>query len=162
MADNVQITAGSGTVIATDEVSRNATTEHQQIVKLSLGAEGAHDNLVDSGEQNASDSVPVVPSSDAATFESLTTFDTSNLTDANYDNILTPGGNLRYIEVYNDSDDSMILSFDAGTTDHWRVPVGEGRIFDFAICQRYVSTTISIKRAGGSTPSGNFYLSAYR
>ena len=42
MADNVAITAGSGTTIAADEVTRNATSEKQQVVKIGVGAEGEH------------------------------------------------------------------------------------------------------------------------
>ena len=64
MADNVEITAGAGTRIATDEVTRNAIVEHQQIVKLGLGAEGSHDLVVDSGQQTMANSVPVVMASD--------------------------------------------------------------------------------------------------
>lgn len=64
MADNVAITAGSGTTIAADEVTRNAVTEKQQVVKLSLGAEGAFDTLVDSGQQTMANSVPVTLASD--------------------------------------------------------------------------------------------------
>ena len=66
MADNVEITAGAGTRIATDEVTRNAIVEHQQIVKLGLGAEGSHDLVVDSGQQNMAGSLPVVLASDQA------------------------------------------------------------------------------------------------
>lgn len=64
MADNVAVTAGTGTVIAADEVTRNAIAEKQQIIKISLGAEGAFDNLVDSGQQLSAASVPVVIASD--------------------------------------------------------------------------------------------------
>lgn len=64
MADTLEITEGSGTVIDTDEVTRNAVTCHQQVVKISLGADGASDCLVDSGQQTMANSLPVVISSD--------------------------------------------------------------------------------------------------
>jgi len=64
MADNVDITAGTGTTIAADEVTRNATLEKQQIIKLSLGADGDFDTLVDSGQQTMVNSIPVVLASD--------------------------------------------------------------------------------------------------
>lgn len=64
MADNVPITPGAGANIAADEVTRNGTSEKQQIVKIGLGAEGAHDTLVDSGQQTSANSVPVVIASD--------------------------------------------------------------------------------------------------
>ena len=65
MADNVEITAGTGTRIATDEVTRNAIVEHQQIMKIGLGAEGAHDLVLDSGQQNMAGSLPVALASDS-------------------------------------------------------------------------------------------------
>lgn len=60
MADNVTLPAtGTGTaapVIATDDVAG----VHYQAVKIALGADGAIDNLVDSGQQTMSASIPVV------------------------------------------------------------------------------------------------------
>lgn len=64
MADNVDITPGTGVKIATDEVTRNATTQQMQIVKIGLGAESAFDTLVDSGQQTMANSVPVAIASD--------------------------------------------------------------------------------------------------
>ena len=55
MTDNVAITAGSGTTIATDDVAG----VHHQIVKVGLGADGAIDTVVDSGQQTMANSVPV-------------------------------------------------------------------------------------------------------
>lgn len=42
MADNVAITAGTGTTIATDEVTINATTVQAQRMKLILGRDGTY------------------------------------------------------------------------------------------------------------------------
>lgn len=65
MADNVIVQeAVSGSAIAADEVTRNATSEKQQIIKIALGAEGAFDNLVDAGQQTRSASVPVALSTE--------------------------------------------------------------------------------------------------
>jgi hypothetical protein len=64
MADNVPITPGAGANIAADEVTRNAVAEKQQIVKISLGADGAFDILLDSGQQLSVNSLPVVLASD--------------------------------------------------------------------------------------------------
>jgi hypothetical protein len=52
--------------VATDEVTRNALVEHQQIMKIGLGAEGAHDLVLDSGQQNMAGSLPVALASDQA------------------------------------------------------------------------------------------------
>jgi len=87
MADNIDITPGTGKTVATDEVVRNSITEHEQIIKISLGAEGAHDLLVDSGQQVMSSSVPVVIASDQSTIpvgykDSSTTTGTLTVTDS--------------------------------------------------------------------------------
>jgi hypothetical protein len=60
MADNVAITAGAGTVIATDDIS----SVHYQKIKIALGAENAVDMMLDSGQQTAANSVPVTMASD--------------------------------------------------------------------------------------------------
>lgn len=47
MADGIKTsTDPTGPLVATDEVTRNATLEHQQVVKVSLGREGQHDKLL--------------------------------------------------------------------------------------------------------------------
>jgi len=66
MADNVTIADkdAAAKIIATDEVTRNAVAEHEQIVKIGLGAEGAHDLVLDSGQQTKANSLPVAIASD--------------------------------------------------------------------------------------------------
>ena len=59
MADNLEVTAGSGTTIAADEI---AGVKYQRI-KLVLGADGAADTDLDSGQQTMANSLPVVLSS---------------------------------------------------------------------------------------------------
>lgn len=56
MADNVAITAGAGTSIATDDVS----SVHYQVIKVALGLDGVIDTLLDSGQQTMAASLPVV------------------------------------------------------------------------------------------------------
>ena len=60
MADNVNITAGSGVVIRSDEVSGSQI----QVIKIALGLDGAEDLLLDSGSQTSANSLPVVIASD--------------------------------------------------------------------------------------------------
>jgi hypothetical protein len=60
MADNVAITAGAGTNIATDDVA----SVHYQVMKIGLGADGAIDTLVDSGQQTMANSIPITIASD--------------------------------------------------------------------------------------------------
>lgn len=60
MADNVEITAGTGTTVATDEVS----AAHYQVVKIGVGAANAVDGHLDYGQAAAAASLPVVVASD--------------------------------------------------------------------------------------------------
>lgn len=56
MADNIDITPGSGKTVRTDDVSGVQT----QVIKIALGGDGVEDCLVDSGQQTMANSVPVV------------------------------------------------------------------------------------------------------
>ena len=60
MADNVAITAGSGTAVAADDIG----SVFYQRVKLTLGADGAADADWDLGQQLSAASAPVVIASD--------------------------------------------------------------------------------------------------
>lgn len=64
MSDGIEVTPGTGPKIATDEVVRNGSQEHQQVIKVSLGAEGQFGSLLDSGQKVSAQSIPVVLSSD--------------------------------------------------------------------------------------------------
>lgn len=60
MADNVQITPGSGVTMRTDDVAGVQI----QVMKIALGADGAEDLLIDSGQKTMANSMPVVLASD--------------------------------------------------------------------------------------------------
>jgi len=60
MADNITVTQGSGVTIRTDDVGG----VQYPVTKIALGADGAFDTLVDSGQQTMANSVPVVLASD--------------------------------------------------------------------------------------------------
>lgn len=60
MADNVDITPGTGKTVRADDVSGVLL----QVVKIALGADGAEDLLIDSGQQTKANSLPVVLASD--------------------------------------------------------------------------------------------------
>lgn len=60
--ESVSITPGSGKDIAVDTVS----AVEFQVIKIALGADGAMDTLVDSGQQTMANSLPVVLASDQA------------------------------------------------------------------------------------------------
>jgi len=65
MADNVPITTGSDETIASDDIGG----VQFQRVKLALGADGAHDMDLDSGQQAKASSVPVAIASDQDALE---------------------------------------------------------------------------------------------
>lgn len=65
-ADNLQVTQGSGTTVAADEVTRNSISEKQQVVKIGLGAEGLHDGFARMGKQSMANSMACVLPSEYA------------------------------------------------------------------------------------------------
>ncbi len=75
MADNVTVPlTGSGdttAAVATDDVGG----VHYQKIKIALGADGAIDTLVDSGQQTGANSIPVVLASDDAAVVALQIID---------------------------------------------------------------------------------------
>lgn len=61
--ENITVVDGESTAdVATDVVG----TDHFQVVKIALGADGALDNIVDAGAQTSAASIPVVLASDHA------------------------------------------------------------------------------------------------
>lgn len=64
LSDNISVTQGIGTTIATDVVTRNAISENQQIIKLALGADGTHSGFALMGQQTMANSLAVVLPSD--------------------------------------------------------------------------------------------------
>jgi hypothetical protein len=71
MADNVGITSGSGTAIACDDIG----SVFYQRVKLAMGADGAADMDLDSGQQVMASSLPVaIASNQSAVLTKITGF----------------------------------------------------------------------------------------
>lgn len=60
MADNINVTPGTGATVRADEVGATLI----QVVKLALGADGVEDLLLDSGQQTKAASLPVTLASD--------------------------------------------------------------------------------------------------
>lgn len=116
MADNVTITQGSGTIIAADEVTRNAVVEKQQIVKISLGADGAFDMLLDSGQQTGPNSLPVVESANEAVYQ-LGTIAAASLT-TSFQDLITPAAAAKAFEFDNRTDKTVVIGFNTGAADH--------------------------------------------
>lgn len=152
MADNVQITQGSGTTIAADEVTRNAVSEKQQIVKIGLGAEGAHDVLVDSGEQTEANSVPVVAAASEAVYQKGQIAAASMTT--SYQVILTPSSAAKAIEINNRTEKNVIVSFDGGATDHRLIEPFSAWGISLKIINKKESSAIQVKLESGTAATG--------
>lgn len=107
MADNVTIPAsGTGTatpVIATDDVS----SVHYQKIKIALGADGAIDTLLDSGQQLAANSAPVVLASDHPDIK--ITLDGEGVTNAGTFAVQESGAALTALQLI----DNLVLAEDA-------------------------------------------------
>lgn len=152
MADNVTVTAGAGTTIAADEVTRNATSEKQQLVKLSFGTDGNYDGM-------ASESTPLPVKQGIGTeavYTTLTAKAYSAIT-GSFTSLVDPSGNAKLFDFYNDTDADMKLSFDAGTTEHDFLPAKMGKIIDLAGLGLKESSVVHIKYSSGAPTAGNFY-----
>lgn len=94
-------------------------------------------------------------------FQELETLDYTALSGA-YTLLLTPATDARYVEVINDTDAAIIVSFDGGTTDHLRLNAQEGRTFDFLIAKRVLIDEIHVKHGATVPLLGEVRATAYR
>ena len=161
MADNVQITAGVGTFISADSVTRVVADERMQIIKIGLGADGVFQSFTQAGAIAESLGLAITRTSDAAVYETLTKIAFGSV-GAGFALALSPGGDLRYLEIQNDTDAAIEVSFDAGSTAHWQIPLKEPRIFDYNAFGRFQSADIHIRHAGVAPTSGEVRIMAYR
>ena len=176
MADNVEITAGAGTRIATDEVTRNAIVEHQQIVKIGLGAEGSHDMVVDSGQQTMANSVPVVMASDQSLHPVVLGNIGTNLvkgggakTDTTDQSIMAAGGSgvfnyLCWIAVYNSSSTNTAVNVKDGSTIVAVIPLPAygGAVFALPVPIRGTDNTAFNLAAVASVTTAQLYGGGYK
>jgi hypothetical protein len=136
MADNIAVTPGSGATIATDEVTRNAASEHQQIVKLSLGAEGAFDMLLDSGQQTSANSLPVVLPSDQIVAMQPTRGGTAAVTavaaSGSSTTLLSAESDRLGASIFNDADQACFVKFGAtASSTSFTVKIAVNGYFEF-------------------------------
>lgn len=118
MAENVAITPGSGDVVAADDISGVKF----QRVKLVFGADGANDGDVDNAL-----GLPVADA-EASVAGALTTVAYGTLTGSHADMSVDSIGTAAGCFVHNDTDAAIVLSWDAGTTDHHRIPARAARV----------------------------------
>jgi hypothetical protein len=117
LADNVAISAGSGTSIATDDVGG----VHYQKFKLILGAENAADGPVDMGQQAMAASLPVVIASDqSAVAVKETRAATATLANvsgsASSVTLQALNANRLAVEVFNDSTATLYVKYGASAS----------------------------------------------
>lgn len=153
MADNVTITQGSGTTIAADEVTRNAVSEKQQIVKISLGAEGAFDNLVDSGQQASSASFPVVQSANEAVLQ-VGTVAAASLT-TSFQALITPAAAAKALEFENRTDKIVVIGFNTGAADHKILDPGAVWAVNLQVIGMKETSRIDVKLQSAGAASGD-------
>lgn len=152
MADNIEITSGTGTTIAADEVTRNATPEKQQIVKIGFGVDGAHDGL-------AAETTPLPVKQGVGTEAAYTTLTTkaySSIT-GSFTSLVDPSGNAKLFDFFNDTDAFIILSYDAGATAHDILPAYSGKVVNLAALGLKESGVVHIKYSGSAPTVGNVY-----
>lgn len=152
MADNVAITAGSGTTIAADEVTRNATSEKQQLVKVAFGVDGTYDGM-------AAETTPFPVKQGVGTeavYVTLAVKAYSAVT-GSFTSLVDPSGNAKLFDIYNDTDADIKISFDAGTTEHDFLPAKMGKVIDLASLGLKESSVVHVKYATGAPTAGNVY-----
>lgn len=159
MADNITIRNASGTSVtcASDEVTRNSVSEQQQIVKMSLGADGSFDGLV-------SDTYPVpvkqVPTTEAS-YTNVATLAYTDTINATYQTLMSaPASPFRKIIFVSDLDLGVLVSFDGGTHQLWIPPGSSQRAqieIDYAALGIKESSGCSIRTISGSCSSGSIY-----
>lgn len=159
MADNITVTQGTGTTIRTDDVSG----VHYQVIKVALGADGALDALLDSGQQTSANSLPVVIASDQAWATSAAshlygTMAAGSIT-GSYQAVLTDSNNKIYVNLYNGTNSDILVSFN-GTNDHDILPPGTALVYNLGALKKHIATNVSIKYSGTAPSTGTFYCSA--
>lgn len=167
MADTVQITAGSGISVSTDELSIDGVLQHVQRFKLGLGANNAWDMDLDSGQQTMANSLPVVIASNQSILTTSGIFEASirsnlnsigaNIIYGSYTGAGTEAGVLR-VTLANDStgllsvdDNGSSLTVDNGGT--FAVQVDGAALTALQTLDNIVSGTgANISQINGVTP----------
>jgi hypothetical protein len=139
-----QISEGSGKRIATEEITRNSQTQEVQLVRLSVGDDGAHDNTFGA----------------AANFLDLESIDYDDLTTSFELLINSTEDKMQLLDIMNDTDAAIVISFDEGTTEHWYIPAYMGKSFNFISASRQCAGIVHVKYTGDAPTVGKVYASA--
>jgi len=161
-------TRGTEATLATRSSEATLATRSSEATLASLSAK-----FSSLGQKNMANSAPVVLASDQAaipvSFSSATSAATlqargkivgAALT-GTYATLLTAGGDLRIIQLFNSCDQPILISLDGGTTGHFELDAQEQFSLDLAAAQRHVATgvVISAKHDGVAPASGSVRVS---
>lgn len=155
-ADNFGFTPGSGSTLASDTVSG---IEYQR-VKCVMGADGAYDMDVDSGQQVKASSWPVTIASDQGTeltWETASAYGHASIT-SSYTTAHTSSNAKKFLKLNNKTDGDLWVSFDA-SNNHIYLDIGEALIIDLSTNNRYESSNVSVKFVTDPTV-GSLYVQA--
>lgn len=152
MADNVAVTAGFGKTIAADEVTRNAISEKQQIIKIGFGTDGNHDGL-------AAESTPLPVKQGKGTEAVYPTLAAKDYTTVivTYSSLIDPAGDAKALDIYNNTDASIRISYDGGATDHDFLPAYAGKVVEWANLGLKESGVAHVKYESGAPTVGKIY-----
>lgn len=108
-----------------------------------------------------SGAIKTSPGTTAATFPARGKISGTALT-GTYANIFTAASDLRVLFVYNTCDQPILVSLDAGVTDHFEFDAREGTAIDFTQNGRHLANTtdIRVKHAGVVPTDGSIRISA--
>ena len=156
LADGFGFTPGSGATLASDLIS----SLHYQRVKIALGADGAYDMDLDSGQQTKANSMPVTMASDQgsdASYPTVNSIAFGSVT-GSYTTLLSDTNAKKWVKINNELDAGVYLSFNASTNHTYLAP-GEIFFIDYNANNRYEDSNISVKYVSAPT-SGSIIVSA--
>lgn len=169
MADDVEITAGTGTKIATDQVT--TTNEHVQLFKLAYSADGVRTLVTaDSGgllvNLGTNNDVTVTGTVDA---EPITVYGGGTKTDTSDQAVMAGAASnynyLCYVSIYNSSSTNTyaILKDNTTVVAHIPLPAYGGAIFQppHPLKSAATNTAWNVAAAAGVT-TASFYGGGYR
>jgi hypothetical protein len=128
-----------------------------QAMKVTLGGDGAAEKFLEESD--------LQQASEALTIDALGSRDASNITGA-HQLLLTPAGNYRFLRITNSTKADVVISLDAGTTDHFNIPGGTMSSIDLGALGGYADittyTAIHVKYDSATTSKGKVTATVIR
>lgn len=151
MADNTTITPGSGATIAADDIS----SVLYQRGKITLGADGVND-----GDVSDSNPMPVKQSDgDAAFYNGISSVAYNSISSTYNAMIDLTGYKIRKIEVTNDTDAGVFLSWNGGVNSFRIIMPGQTKSYSVGETGLHITGgVIGVKTAAGFSDPTEGYL----